>query len=196
MRRKGDIPVRRLVTVLLVACVALAVAVAPAQAHNVLTGSDPKDGARLVSVPGRVTLTFDQPVRAEFAQVALTRPDGTVSTTSVQVAGDKVTATLPAASAVGAYTVGYRIVSNDGHPVSGKIRFTVTGEAPAPAPTLNQTGRAPAPASTLNQLSASTAPPASGGGWVWGLLVVALLLCALGIVVVARQGRPAKGSGA
>ncbi|WP_424530323.1 copper resistance CopC family protein [Sphaerisporangium viridialbum] len=177
---------RRFLTVLVVACAALAVAVAPAQAHNVLTGSDPKEGARLASVPGRVTLTFDQPVRADFAQVALTGPDGAVSKAQVEVVDNEVTATLPATAATGDYVVGYQIVSNDGHPVSGKVGFTVAGGA-APAP-------APAPA--VKDLSTSAVPPASGGGWVWGLLVVAVLLSGLGILVVARQGRQAKGQGA
>lgn len=177
---------RRLLTVLLLACAALAVAVAPAQAHNVLTGSDPKDGARLASVPGRVRLTFDQAVQADFAHVALTRPDGTVLKADVEVAGDDVLATLPASEAGGAYVIGYQIVSNDGHPVSGKIGFTVTGGA----------GQAPSAAPPVKRLSTPAAPPASGGGWVWGLLVAALLLSGLGILVVARQGRPAKGSGA
>jgi methionine-rich copper-binding protein CopC len=182
MRRKGHIPVRRLLTVLLVACAALALAVAPAQAHNVLTGSDPKDGARLASVPGRVTLTFDQPVRADFAQVALTRPDGTVSKATLEVADNKVMATLPVSVAGGPYVVGYQIVSNDGHPVSGKVGFTITGGTPqAPA----------AAAPPAEPVSTSAVPPASSGAWVWGLLLVALLLSGLGILVVSRQGRRA-----
>ncbi|MFC4586833.1 copper resistance CopC family protein [Sphaerisporangium corydalis] len=178
---------RRLLTVLLVAGAALAVAVTPAQAHNVLTGSDPRDGARLASVPARVTLTFDQPVRADFAQVALTVPGGAVSRAVVKVDGDKVLATLPATTTPGEYVVGYQIVSNDGHPVTGRIGFTVGAGAPAPAP---------AAAPPVTALTTSSVPPASGGAWVWGLLVVALLLSGLGILVVARQGRPAKGHSA
>src|SRR4051812_13282900 len=48
----------------------------PAQAHNVLTGSDPKGGTTLPVLPGRVTLTFDQSVRRDFARIAVTGPDG------------------------------------------------------------------------------------------------------------------------
>ncbi|WP_248964448.1 copper resistance CopC family protein [Sphaerisporangium perillae] len=195
---------RRLLTVLLVACATLAVAVAPALAHNVLTGSDPKDGARLASLPGRATLTFDQPVRADFAHMALTGPDGTVAKLSVEVVDTKVMAALPVPGVAGVYIIGYQIVSNDGHPVSGKITFTVTGPAgqtpattpPTAAPSASD-GAAPPPATGPGSRSLSTAQvPASGGGWVWGLLVVALLLSGLGILVVARHGRPARGSGA
>ena len=50
---------RRLLTVLLLALTAVGVAGSPAQAHNVLIGSDPKDGATLTASPARVTLVFD-----------------------------------------------------------------------------------------------------------------------------------------
>ncbi|WP_214410697.1 copper resistance CopC family protein [Sphaerisporangium fuscum] len=194
---------RRLLTVLLAACAALAVAAGPAQAHNVLTGSDPKDGARLASVPSRVTLTFDQPVRADFAQVVLTGPDGVATKAEVEVAEEKVMATVPGASPAGSYLVGYQIVSNDGHPVSGQIRFTV-GDAPAQSPAAQPTG-SPSPAAQApsagpssagapgGTVAVSAAPPASSGSWVWGLLLVALLLSGLGIWVVARGP---KGQGA
>ncbi|MFC7381214.1 copper resistance CopC family protein [Sphaerisporangium rhizosphaerae] len=217
---------RRLLTVLAVAFAALAVAVAPALAHNVLTGSDPKDGARLASLPAQVTLTFDQPVRADFAQVALTGPDGRVAKAAVRVVDAKVTAEVPAsvaAGAAGAYVIGYQIVSNDGHPVTGKIGFTVAGTgsaAPLPPSTTPSTGPAepggttpatvpggagqpPAPSGVAGQappaaqpIAGAAAPGTSGGGWVWGLLVAALLLSGLGILVVARQSRPAPGGDA
>ncbi|MFC7649504.1 copper resistance protein CopC [Streptosporangium lutulentum] len=48
-----------------------------AQAHNILISSDPKDGAQLATGPGKITLTFDQPVRQGFAQISVTGPDGT-----------------------------------------------------------------------------------------------------------------------
>ncbi|MET8161113.1 copper resistance CopC family protein [Sphaerisporangium sp. NPDC005289] len=217
---------RRLLTVLAVAFAALAVAVAPALAHNVLTGSDPKDGARLASLPAQVTLTFDQPVRADFAQVALTGPDGRVAKAAVHVVDAKVTAEVPAsvaAGAAGAYVIGYQIVSNDGHPVTGKIGFTVAGTgsaAPVSPSTTPSTGPAgpggttpatgsggagepPTPSGVAGQappaaqpIAGAAAPGTSGGGWVWGLLVAALLLSGLGILVVARQSRPAPGGDA
>lgn len=195
---------RRLLTVLLVAGAALAASVAPASAHNVLTGSDPKDGARLATVPASVTLTFDQPVRADFAQVAVTGPDGAVGRPKVKVVDNKVTAVLPPAAVAGAYIVGYQIVSNDGHPVTGKIGFTVTGGSAAgspgsPAPSA---GSAPTGIPTVQgrppveRPTVAAAAPAGGGSWVWGLLVAALLLSGAGIRVVARHGRQVKGHGA
>ncbi|MEO3812700.1 copper resistance CopC family protein [Sphaerisporangium sp. B11E5] len=231
---------RRLLTVLLVACAALATVVAPAQAHNVLTGSDPKDGARVPAVPERATLTFDQPVRPEFAKLALTRPGGTaVQLPALEVRGTKVIGTLPSGPP-GAYALGYQIVSNDGHPVTGTIRFTVTSPPPSPAPDGTAStapadpastasggpagggpgdpagtspgpgggapgdpaGAAPgnpaggAPGDPVGGVAASAVPQSGGGSWVWGLLVVALVVSGLGIVVVVRRPRMGGGQSA
>ncbi|GII62729.1 copper resistance protein C [Sphaerisporangium krabiense] len=185
---------RRFLTVLFAVCAALALGVAPASAHNALTGSDPKDGARFSAMPGYATLTFDQSVRADFAQMALTGPGGAVAKLTVRVADNDVIAALPASAAPGDYVIGYQILSNDGHPVTGKIGFTVTGAASA-APAAPQSPAAPEtpPAGTV---AAGSVPPPSNGGWVWGLLAAALLVSGLGIRVVARQSRAAKGEGA
>ncbi|MFC6081877.1 copper resistance CopC family protein [Sphaerisporangium aureirubrum] len=247
---------RRLLTVLLVACAALATAVAPAQAHNVLTGSDPKNGAQVTAVPARVTLTFDQPVRVEFAQLALTTPSrAIVKIPDLKVRGTKLIGTVPTATAgAGVYAVGYQIVSNDGHPVTGTILFTVTSGTPPPPTTTagttptpgtsttpvppadgagtptagagagnptagtgpgnptagaeagNPTAGAgagdPADASGAGdpadgvRVATSAVPQAGGGSWVWGLLVVALLLSGLGILVVVRRPAAGRGQGA
>ncbi|MGA4993553.1 copper resistance CopC family protein [Nonomuraea bangladeshensis] len=128
---------RRLLTVLLLACVA-AVVVPPyaAQAHNVLVGSDPRDGATLTAAPGRVTLVFDQAVRQGYAQIGVTGADGSSwADGDAVVAAERVSVKLKALPGGGAYVVGYRILSADGHPVTGKLTFTVASAGPAsPAP--------------------------------------------------------------
>ncbi|GII76342.1 hypothetical protein Sru01_13240 [Sphaerisporangium rufum] len=210
----------RLFTVLLPVCAALVVLAGPARAHNVLTGSDPADGARLASPPAEVTLTFDQPVRAEFTQLALTGPDGVARPLRVRVTGAKVRAALPGALPAGGYAVGYRIVSNDGHPVTGRIGFSAAapaaGASPSPAgttaavpspaasavPSPGASAGAPAsgPATTAgparDTLVAQVPPQGGGGGWVWGLLVASLLLSGLGVRAVVRHDRAGGRAGA
>ncbi|WP_061291792.1 copper resistance CopC family protein [Herbidospora cretacea] len=155
----------------------------PASAHNVLKGSDPAEGA---SVPhlDRVTLTFDQPVRADFAKLALTGPDGARYDAGLTVRDEVVTATVKPLTTGGAYVIGWQIVSNDGHPVSGTIRFTYTGAGAAPA------GAAATLAPAPGAVSAPI-PAASGGSWVWGLMVFALLMLGLATWVLHRhESRP------
>lgn len=176
------LPIVRFLTVSLVLLAAVLWPV-PASAHNVLKGSDPAEGA---SVPrlDRVTLTFDQPVRADFAKLALTGPDGARYDAGLTVRGEVVTATVKPLTTGGPYVIGWQIVSNDGHPVTGTIRFTYTGTGAAPA------GAAATLAPAPGAVSAPI-PAASGGSWVWGLMVFALLMLGLATWVLHRhESRP------
>ncbi|MFG3441996.1 copper resistance CopC family protein [Nonomuraea sp. NPDC047897] len=157
---------RRLLTVLVLACAAAGLP-APALAHNVLVGSDPKDGATLSSAPDRITLVFDQPARQGYAQVSVTGPDGSARVDDpAVVAAEKVTVKVRPLPANGAYTVGYRILSADGHPVTGKITFTLQATAPAPSdpPAAQPADPAATAAPTDRPAPDAPAPTAAPGG--------------------------------
>ncbi|MGW7328364.1 copper resistance CopC/CopD family protein [Streptomyces sp. NPDC054840] len=100
-----------------------------ASAHAGLSGSDPADGAVLKAEPRHVTLTFTESV--SFADDSLRvlspenervnpRPaqhaDGKENTARVELSGK-----LPQ----GTYTVAWRVVSADGHPISGAFVFSI-----------------------------------------------------------------------
>jgi copper resistance protein C len=119
--------VRRLALVAAVVGATL-VAPAPAFAHAVLVDSSPKQGAQVEKVPVQVALKFDEPVR-EPAFVAVTAPDG-----SSVVDGDPHVVGAIVSQAVkdggdGSYTIAYRVVSADGHPVTGEVTFGVGAAA-------------------------------------------------------------------
>lgn len=173
----------RALVVPLAACAALLLLVAPVRAHNVLTGSDPKDGATLAAMPGRVTFTFDQPVRPDFARIAVTGPDGArYEQGEVGVQGTTVFIGVRSPAPPGAYSIGYRIVSNDGHPVTGTVNVTVTGDGSTAAP--------PSPTAPANAALPS-APVSTGGSgtWVWVLLVATAALLVLCTLVLVRHDR-------
>ncbi|MGW5159165.1 copper resistance protein CopC [Nonomuraea wenchangensis] len=189
---------RRLLTVLLLACVA-AVIVPPyaAQAHNVLVGSDPRDGATLTAAPGRVTLVFDQAVRQGYAQIGVTGADGSSwADGDAVVAAERVSVKLKPLPGGGPYVVGYRILSADGHPVTGKLTFTLASAGPAsPAPAeATSAATAPDAAAALDAAGASgaAAEAAANGGAgmavVW--IVGALVLLAAGTAVALRRTPP------
>ncbi|MEV4379150.1 copper resistance CopC family protein [Streptosporangium sp. NPDC049644] len=194
---------RRLLTVLLLACVALLCAVTPAQAHNVLIDSDPKDGAELATGPETITLTFDQPVRQGFAQISVTGPGGTRwedGKTAVDRA--KASVRVKALGPAGEYVVGYRILSADGHPVSSKITFTLTAPGPAssaqateqataePVPAGTQIG---APADQGPDLGAQAAEAAQNGGAGMAVLWIAASIVLLGGATVVAMRRTKEG---
>ncbi|MEU6603800.1 copper resistance CopC family protein [Streptomyces shenzhenensis] len=119
------------------ALAALAVAAPQAAAHTELDSAGPAADAVLAGLPPRVTLTFSDPMDGKYAKVAVTGPDGTSAADgSPQVDGRTVTLGLKSGAASGRYTVGYRVVSADGHPVSGSYAFTLqeaVGSSSAPA---------------------------------------------------------------
>lgn len=176
-----------------------AVGGATAQAHTGLQSSTPADGEQLTAPPDSVTLTFSQAVNAEYVQVAVTGPDGTsIATGPARVEGPVVTQPVTA-TADGAHTVAFRVVSVDGHPVSGQLAFTLNGVGPAP------TGAAPpsstpAPDAEASDTAEAAAEPAaatqdtSATGWWIGLAAVVVVAAGLLAATLLRRRRgPAGG---
>ena len=119
-----------------------------ASAHDQLISTDPADGAVLAAPPSELSVTFSEPVLNISPTIAVTGPDGPV-TTSVAVTDTVVTATLPEGLADGDYTVAWRVVSSDGHPVQGSFTFTIQAAPPATGtastPTSGRPRRRPCP---------------------------------------------------
>jgi hypothetical protein len=147
----------------------------PAAAHDTLVASDPANGASLSSGPQRVMLTFDQPVNRGFNTITVTGPGGTAwATGEVTVSGNTLSSAVLPLGPAGDYVVGYRIVSADGHPVTGTVRFRLTQPG---------TGT-PAPPTT----AAAAAGGSEGGMPVWPWVVAAIALLAGGVTVALRLG--------
>jgi methionine-rich copper-binding protein CopC len=177
----------RLVVAGVAACVALLVGAAPAFAHTRLESSDPADGASLSAAPVTVSLTFSEDIDPGFATITVVGPDGT-SYQNGDVTGDggEVRTAVSPLGPAGTYEIGYRVVSDDGHPVSGKVAFTLTAPGPAAAaPTVApEPTAAPAPA---------VAPQAdtqeSEGAPVWPWILGAVVLVGAGATAALRLAR-------
>ena len=158
--------------VILVGCVVTQVArPAPAQAHNSLVSSTPTDGAKLGQGPAAVTLTFDEPVGRRFGLVVVSGPDGgKYQQGGLRVTGVTATQALRPLGPAGTYRVAWRVVSADGHPVSGSFSFRLevagAGEGPSPSDTSTATA-SPAPTGSPSSTGSPSptvppTPPASG----------------------------------
>ena len=104
----------------------------PAAAHAYLVSADPADGDVLDEAPEEVRLTFNEPV--EVPSDGLRVLDDAADAARVEVVDDgdpsTLTGALPDGLSDGGYVISYRVISADGHPVSGVLTFTV-GEAAA-----------------------------------------------------------------
>lgn len=138
---------------------ALAAFAGPGQAaaHSSLIGTSPKDGGTVSSQVKNVTLRFNEDIQSKFATIAVTGPDGKrVSAGKPAVSGGTVKQPVTAFRATGKYLVGWRVVSADGHPVSGKFAFTVTKGAVSESPS-SSTSATPTP--TTTKVASKRHPP-------------------------------------
>ncbi|WMD09744.1 copper resistance protein CopC [Streptomyces sp. FXY-T5] len=102
---------------------------APASAHAALRGTDPDDGSVLKQAPRHVTLTFTESVGLLADSFRVFGPDQrrvhTDEATHADGRSDTARVGLPGKLAQGTYTVAWRVVSADSHPVSGAFSFSV-----------------------------------------------------------------------
>lgn len=175
---------RALIAALLAVGASLALA-APAQAHNVLVSSEPAKNAQLDVAPNKVELVFDQSIQpGDVNQVAVTGPGGTLWTDSpVQVDANRVSTAVRPLGPKGQYTVGYRVVSADGHPVSGQLTFVLTKAGFGEPVDRKPTG---SPAASEQGEQSETD---SGGVPLWVWLIGAAGLLGAGLFVALRLGK-------
>ncbi|GGM57432.1 copper resistance protein C [Longimycelium tulufanense] len=176
---------RRSLTALALAGLALILGAGPALAHNALVSSDPADGSTLRGGPSKVSLVFDQDVleggNTSFNTVTITGPDGKhYPTSDVKVEGTTVTANVGALGPAGQYTLGYRILSADGHPTPGAVKFTVSNAG---------TGTPVEPSATSQPATTAADQGDSGGMPVWPWIVGAVVLLGAGVFAALRLGR-------
>lgn len=139
------------------------VAVAPEvlPLHARLTSSVPADGSTVEAVT-EVRLVFSEEVNPSFVAVTVTGPEGDEAEGGPQVDGPQVTQQLSPGLPAGEHVATFRVVSADGHPVSGTVGFTTTqGPQPptaSPSPTPTATPSAPASTPSPAASTAGTTP--------------------------------------
>ncbi|RAY13196.1 copper resistance protein CopC [Actinomadura craniellae] len=174
----------------------------PAAAHTRLISSNPAKNAK-VAPPSEVLLVFSD--RIQHAKVLVKDTAGKeFQTGEARRDGPRVTQSLSGALPAGSYTVAYRVVGEDGHPIPGTLDFTVTG---GDTPT-SDAGATPAPGTTPTlppgaepagaPASPAGAQKADDGGSNTPLVIGGGLLLGVGIGfawVVLRRRDPAGNSG-
>ncbi|MFI6336277.1 copper resistance CopC/CopD family protein [Streptomyces sp. NPDC050535] len=100
-----------------------------ASAHAALKGTDPQDGSVVKKAPTQITLTFTESVGLLDDSFRVITPDNRrVHTGKPGHAGDRANTalvSLPDDMGTGTFTVAWRVVSADSHPVSGAFTFSI-----------------------------------------------------------------------
>ena len=100
-----------------------------ANAHTALVSSNPKSNAMLMESPKSISLTFNEDLikisGKNVSKISLSNTLGAIKLGPTTINKGTISApiikTLPASK----YKVSYRVVSADGHPVSGSFNFWV-----------------------------------------------------------------------
>lgn len=157
---------RRLAPALVAFVAALTMFGSPAGAHNSLAGSSPADGASLDRLPSEITLTFAKEVPLDTMTVTVTDPSARrTSITDFRHGASKKIVVVPVSlSLSGLHSLRWRLVSADGHAISGRVEFTLaasavttTTRATTTVPTTTVPATAPASTSVATSIGSSAA---------------------------------------
>ena len=156
-----------------------------ASAHADVVRTTPVDGAVLDSAPQSLTLSFNSTLLDGMVEVAVSNSDGElVSGIVAESVGTDAIVLWPVDLPGDTYQVSYRIVSQDGHPVTGSLRFSYPNpEAETAEPEITTIDDPTAEPETMEPETAAprvTKEPPSGSEsdlmWVLGFLALALVV--------------------
>jgi methionine-rich copper-binding protein CopC/putative copper export protein len=108
----------------------------PASAHASLVGTDPARGTIADVAPTVITLRFSESVQPVAERTRVVAPDGKEASAGKAKRGSsssQVKIPLKKGLGKGTYVVSYRIISADGHPVSGGYTFSILTPSKAAA---------------------------------------------------------------
>ena len=118
---------RQLVATLAILVGVLALGTTAASAHATLESSSPADGQSVLTSPSEIRITFSEAVTTISGGLSVLDADGkTVDVGNTEVVGGRtLVAPISETLSDGTYVATYRVLSADGHPVSGSILFGV-----------------------------------------------------------------------
>lgn len=133
---------RKLTVLLWVALLAL-ISSPVATAHGEIVSTFPEQYSNATPIPTQVWIQFDGNLQTLDGQAinsidVIDSTGLTVSYGDAIIEGGKISTKLSGQSAPGVFTVNYRIVSEDGHPVEGSYTFNASPNFADDAPTTTE----------------------------------------------------------
>jgi methionine-rich copper-binding protein CopC len=172
---------------------------APAFAHDAAESTSPANGSTVASIPDSVSITFNNRPLLLGSQIRVNDASGqNWADGSVEIVDTVVSQKLRPGAPAGTFTVIWRVVSSDSHPIEGTFTFT----SKAGSTTAGSGSASTAP--SVEVPTAGTAAPGSTGTpekvpdasqpFPWSIVVFALV--AVGLLVflgVTARRRLANG---
>ncbi len=164
------------------ACAIVLSSAIPASAHDQILSTTPADGQNVASAPTEINLRFTEEVLSVGAIVIVVDSAGT-DWADGKVRLDQTEATQPLKTGQpdGAYEVRWRVVSADGHPVSGAFAYSVGAGSSGGSVSQATVTATPAPGAADAVVNPGTVAAEPDGGLP--ILVVGLIGALAGIGV-------------
>ena len=138
-----------------------------ASAHASLVSTTPADGQSVPTAPQIVSASFSESISADVGGLTVRNTDGDrVDEGNSSISANTLQVTVPTDLPEGTYIATYRVLSADGHPVSGSWLFGV-GTAPVDPSAIGAggTGDSAGRSSGPSPASSPTSAPCSPPGW-------------------------------
>ncbi|MFJ4262941.1 copper resistance protein CopC [Paenarthrobacter nicotinovorans] len=176
---------------------ALLFSAAPASAHDVAESTAPANGATVAEIPASVSITFNNRPLAIGSGVTVTAGGENWADGPVEIIDSQAVQKLRPGAPAGEYTVVWRVVSSDSHPIEGTFKFTATaGSTTAASGTAAASPSGSATSATVP--SVGSAPPGTGSSaptadasqpFPWSIVVIAAVAVALVIFLAVTARR-------
>jgi copper transport protein len=162
----------------------------PALGHAVLRGTQPATGATLDRQPEQISFRFSEPVEARFGAIRIhdSQAERVESGEAFHPGGEtsQLAERLDPELPEGTYTATYRVISADGHPVSGGLVFSIGRASANPGQTVSELLRERSEAGPVTQVGFGVARGLQYGAIALAIgaafFVLAIWLPALGLV--------------
>lgn len=164
----------------------------PAAAHDAAESSTPAEGATVAIPPEQVSVTFSNNPLGIGASFSIKDASGAEwAEGPVDIVDNVASQKLKAGGPAGQYTVAWRVVSSDSHPIEGTFTFTSASAAEGAAPATGSTAAATVPGMGTAEPGATAAPETAGSGEPFQWSIVIFAAAAVGLLatlaVLARR---------
>jgi hypothetical protein len=167
----------------------------PAAAHDAAESSSPAEGASVPAPPEKVSVTFSNNPLGIGSAFSIKDVSGTEwADGTVEIVDNVASQKLKAGAPAGQFTVAWRVVSSDSHPIEGTFSFTAAAAAGGAAPAASSTAAATAPAVGTApaigtaQPGQTAAPDSAGSGEPFQWSIVIFAAAAVGLLAVLAIG--------
>ncbi|MBG0738252.1 copper resistance protein CopC [Paeniglutamicibacter antarcticus] len=161
-----------------------------ASAHDSVESTSPADGSTVATAPEQITITLNNTPGALGSAISVKDSTGTEwAQGPVAVLDGTVTQQLKPGEPAGKFTVLWRIVSSDSHPVEGTFTFTAISAAAGPGGASAGTLVPVAPPTDSATPAAAVPAVPSADGIPWAVVVMIAVLVALvtGLALTAKR---------